>query len=204
MDILTGNQAVFEAGYGFSFKTMSVLKGCNKMRVIHCSQKLLKEITGHTNDDHAIPKDNSGLGNWYSEIFKFNKKKYLIFTNEETLFSFFVYSVNKHEIENISTLFAEDLRIYMREIVKEEERINRIIGEYKEVYYCKADDSRVSEAMEFFIKIFESRLEFIDEITDREILIANIQVNTTPMAALNYASPLRKFKELIDQKYPPN
>lgn len=174
------------------------------MRVIHCSQKLLKEITGHTNDDHAIPKDNSGLGNWYSEIFKFNKKKYLIFTNEETLFSFFVYSVNKHEIENISTLFAEDLRIYMREIVKEEERINRIIGEYKEVYYCKADDSRVSEAMEFFIKIFESRLEFIDEITDREILIANIQVNTTPMAALNYASPLRKFKELIDQKYPPN
>lgn len=173
------------------------------MRIIHCSQKLLKEIAEPVADLKGILKDNSGLGNWYSEVFKFNRKKYLIFTNEETLFSFFVYSVNKHDIETISTLFSEKLRLYMQEIVKYQERIDQIIRENDEVCFCRADNSSIAEAMDFFIKIFESRLEYIDDITDREILIANIQVNTTPMAVLNYSSPLRKFKDLIDKKYPP-
>jgi len=172
------------------------------MRAIHCSQNLLKEIPDPVTDLNDVSVSNSGLGNWYSDIFKFNRKKYLIFTNERTLFSFFVYSVNRHDVETISSLFSEKLKRYLQEFVHDENRINRIISEYNEICFCKSDDSTVAESMDFFIKIFESRLEFIDEVTDREILIANIQVNTTPMAVLNYASPLRKLRDLIDKEYP--
>ena len=171
------------------------------MRIIHCSQKLLKEMTDTVMDSEGIPDDNTGLGNWYSDVFKYKREKYLIFTNEQTLFSFFVYSVNKHDIETISSLFSKKLKKYLKELVNDEATVNRMIMEYDDLVFCKADNGTVVESMDFFIKIFESRMEFIEEITNREIIIANIQVNTTPMPLLNYASPLRKIKDLIDQKY---
>ncbi|HPJ42332.1 MAG TPA: hypothetical protein PLY21_08410 [Spirochaetota bacterium] len=55
------------------------------MRTIHCTQKLLQEIKQPVTDLKDVIPDNSGLGNWYCNMFRFNRRKFLIFTNEQTL-----------------------------------------------------------------------------------------------------------------------
>ena len=180
---------------------INVYKREKKMKMIHCTQKLLKELKGTVSDSSDISVDNSGLGNWCSDIFSFNRKKYIIFTNELTLYTFFVYSINKHDLESISSLFKDNLILYLKTFQIEDIIIDKIMKEYGDIGFCKTHTCTVAESMDYFIKIFESRLEFIDEITDREIMIANMQVNTTPMPVLNYASPLKQIKELIMKKY---
>ncbi len=171
------------------------------MRIIHCTKKLLKEVPGPILAIEDIKADVSGLGNWHSDIFRIHRKEYIVFTNEETLYTFFIYDIKKHDIESIAALFIDNLVMYLRKVRIEENIINQIIQEYKEIGFSKTDNNNVVTSMEYFCKLFELRMEYIDEINEREILIANLQVNTTPMALLDYDSPKDRIKALIAKRY---
>jgi len=171
------------------------------MMIIHCTKKLLKEIARPLTGIEDIPADDSGLGNWYADIFRFNRKKYFVFTNEQTLYTFFVYDIKKDDIESITSLFKEKLARYLKVIGIDDSIISQITADYKEIGFSRTDNSTVEAAMNYFSKLFEARLEYIDEITEREIIISNLQVNTTPMGSLKYDDPLERLKGRIAEKY---
>ncbi len=171
------------------------------MRIIHCSQNLLKEIKEDVVSPEDIPADNSGLGNWYCDVFRYNRKKYLIFTNERTLYTFFVYGIKRHDVDSISNIFRENLLLYLNRTGIDNEIINRVTMEYKEIGFCRGSNSNITETMNFFIKMLEARLECIDDITEREILITNMNMNTTELEQLDFSYPAKKIKELITKNY---
>lgn len=172
------------------------------MRIIHCSQSLLKEIKEPVVKLRDVPDHNSGLGVWYGDIFRHNRKKYLIFTNEQTLYTFFVYDIKKKDMESLSSIFRDNMMLYLDRVGVEKKIVNRIAGEYGEIAFSSSsNNSRVEELMNYFIDMLRNRLDCIDDVTEREILVANMKMNTTELEELDYSYPAHKMKELIIKNY---
>lgn len=173
------------------------------MSIIHCTQKLLKELSGTITLLKDSYVENSGLGNWYSNIFRCNRRKCIIFTNEQSLYTFFIYGVKKKDIENIPDLFRKNLKLNLEHDEIEKRIINQIIMEHMKLDFFKTENRRVLGSMNDFVKLFKYRLEELDDITDSEILAANAEANSTPMGigGSKYIFPIEKLKEMIKSQY---
>ena len=66
------------------------------MRLIHCTAKLLKEL-GNPPLQSPDEPNPQGLGNWYANLLRIDRKKCILFTNEKTLYSFLIPRVKKGE-----------------------------------------------------------------------------------------------------------
>lgn len=171
------------------------------MKYIHCTQKLLKEINGPVTDLKDIPQDNQGIGNWYCNLFRFNRRKCLIFTNEKTLYTFFVYGVKKKDIDSLPQLFRENLVLNLNQSGFDDKIIDIVVAEYKEIVVCKTANKSVLASMNDFVRHFTFRLEDTPELSEREIVITGYLSNETPMGALKYRYPVEVMKDLIDETY---
>lgn len=60
------------------------------MRILYCTQKLLKELNVLPLSDPGEVSSSEGLGNWYANLLRIERRKCLLFTNEKTLYSFLV------------------------------------------------------------------------------------------------------------------
>lgn len=58
----------------------------------------------------SIQKTEISLSNWYVDLITLERKKYCLFTNSKTLFSFIMYVGTKKEIQNLETLFIDKLK----------------------------------------------------------------------------------------------
>lgn len=171
------------------------------MNYIHCTQKVLKELKTPVMDLKEIIPDNSGPGNWYCNIFTFNRRKCLIFTSELTLYTFFIYGVTKKDMASLTDLFREHLTKNLEQSGIEVRVIDKILNEYRDIVFCKTANRSVLGSMNDFIYLFKARMESVDEVTEKQILTANIAANDTPMSAIKSVFPVRALKELIDEKY---
>jgi hypothetical protein len=75
------------------------------VRIIHCTKKLLKELDVPLVESDKIPSNSEGLGNWYANLFRIERRKCVIFTNEKTLYTFLIPKVLKINLRNIEEEF---------------------------------------------------------------------------------------------------
>ena len=84
------------------------------MRVLRCTQKVLNDL-GMNAGELAEPGDVKGpLKEWYVNLLRIERRKCLLFAEATTLYLFLVPGVVKKEVENLPTLFAEQLRVNLR------------------------------------------------------------------------------------------
>jgi len=65
------------------------------MRIIHCTRKLLKELDVSLIETDKILLPTEGLGNWYANLLRIDRRKCLLFTNEKSLYSFLIPKILK-------------------------------------------------------------------------------------------------------------
>src|SRR5208283_275683 len=105
------------------------------MRIMHCTQKLLKEIGTATLVETSA--DTRGLGNWYVNILRIERKKCLLFTNEKTLYSFLIPNVKKSNIKNIVDEFLINMSFNLQAEGFDINVINKLMQEYHEIGFGK-------------------------------------------------------------------
>lgn len=175
----------------------------NNMKIIHCTQKLMKEINKPAISLEDIIPDSTGIGNWYSNIFRFDRRKCLIFTNEQTLYSFFIYGVKKDDLLSISDLFKKYLKMNLNYSGISHSIIDQIVMEHQVIGFCKTNNPGVIASMNHFIQLAEFRMSNEYELLEKEVLIISQQSNITPSRALKYKYPIEVLNELIDKRYSP-
>ncbi len=77
------------------------------MLILRCTTKILKEMGVSKSSLEDVSENNHPLREWYVNLFHFNRKKCLLFTNAATLFSFVVQGVSRNEIRKIESLFRK-------------------------------------------------------------------------------------------------
>ncbi len=65
----------------------------------HSTQELLKELGNPPLQKPDEPV--AGLGYWYANLLMIDRRKCILFTNEKTLYSFFILKVKKENVKNV-------------------------------------------------------------------------------------------------------
>jgi len=167
------------------------------MRLIHCTQKLLKELDVPLVELDNIPSASEGLGSWYANLIRIDRKKCLLFTNEKTLYSFLIPKVVKSTLKNIEDEFLINLNFNLQAEGFSLEVINKVMQECKEIGFAKTASKSVLGSMNEFAFEFEFLIRREGGIDHIKILQINQQINRTPMSAIKYQYPIEAFRTLL-------
>ncbi len=124
------------------------------MPVIHITQKLQKELGLKQADLSAITKQNNPFVEWYAHLFFMDGKKYVIFVEVETLFSFSMENVSRKDIrERLPEFFEKGLEQALNIEGVNREGINKVMDICRgNIVFAKAENHRTIGAMNEFIK----------------------------------------------------
>jgi hypothetical protein len=168
------------------------------MRIIRCTQKLLKEVGNPPLAD--IPADTDGLGNWYANITRIDRKKCLLFTNEKTLYSFFIPNVKKANLKNISDEFLINLSFNLQAEGFGLEVISKIMQEYNEIGFAKTASKKVLGSMNQIAFEWEVRVQMKEGLENIRVLEMNKEMNRTlrsNQTGKEYFYPIEGLREVL-------
>jgi hypothetical protein len=156
------------------------------MKIIHCTQKLLRLLKRDITPIDKILSNPEGLGNWYANLLWFNRKKCILFTNEKSLYTFLVPKVVKHNLDDIETEFVIHLAKNLQYEGISLEAINKINQEY---FLGSMND--LAYQCEYFV-MRDGGIE------KARILQINHKLNRTPMSAIKYRYPIDELKGMLN------
>ena len=167
------------------------------MRIIHCTKRLLKEIEAVPIEFDRNVSALEGMGNWYANLIRIDRRKCIIFTNEKTLYTFLIPKVVKNNLKNIEHEFLTHLTFNLQSEGFGIEIIHRIQQEYREIRYAKTANRSVLGSMNDLASLYEHRIMGSGGIDNMKILAINQETNRTPMGALKYVFPIKALKNLL-------
>jgi len=178
----------------------------NKTMAIACTQKLgqqikIKKLAPYNN---LFPSINS----WHAGFNYINRRKCLLFMNDMTSYSIFLYGIKKEELSDIgSTLKKYFLISIQNEGFDEYEAINFIDSENDETKITKTHNKVILGSMTDLWRILPYYRDFEDYLVNDENeksifpLVLNKELNRTPMQCSRKGFiPVDKFKEQIEVK----
>ncbi len=167
------------------------------MRLLHCTKKLLKELDVSLVEPDKILQPTEGLGHWYANLLRIERRKCLLFTNEKTLYSFLIPKVLKANLKNIEQEFLINLSYNLQNEGFGLEVINRVMQEYQEIGFAKTVSKRVLGSMNELTFQYEILIEEKEGLENIGILELNKHINRTIMGAIKYKYPIEALKKLL-------
>jgi hypothetical protein len=167
------------------------------MRIIHCTKKLLKELDVPLIEPDNIPSPTEGLGNWYANLLRIDRRKCLLFTNEKSLYTFLIPKVLKANLKNIEQEFLINLSYNLQYEGFGLEVINKIMQEYQEIGFAKTSNRQVLGSMNELTFQYEILIEEKEGLENIRILELNKHINRTIMGAIKYKHPIEAFRNLL-------
>jgi hypothetical protein len=167
------------------------------MRIIHCTRKLLKELDVPLVEPEKISQPTEGLGNWYANLLRIERRKCLLFTNEKSLYTFLIPKVLKANLKNIEQEFLINLSYNLQNEGFGLEVINGVRQEYLEIGFAKTVSKSVLGSMNDLAYQYEVHIIGDGGFNNIKILQLNQKINRTPMGALKYKYPIEALKKLL-------
>jgi len=163
---------------------------------LHCTQKLLKELGNPPLQ--SVDELTTGLGNWYANIFILDRKKFLLFINEKTLYSFVIPSMKKENFKNIIDEFLYHLNMNLQVEGFPIAIISKVMQEYKDIFFAKTASKRVLGSMnEITFNAKYMIMNHYGGVRNIKILAVNKDINRNILGAINYHRPIEALRELL-------
>jgi phosphoribosyl-ATP pyrophosphohydrolase len=113
------------------------------MQILRCTAKLQKEM-GLKKSDLSDQKFASKiLGQWHSNLIYINRKKCVLFVNDDTLFNFIVADLRRNQIKNLADVFRLNLSCVLHSEGIKTKIVDKILDEYSEIAFAKSDSRKV-------------------------------------------------------------
>lgn len=173
------------------------------MALIHCTQKLLKELGNPPLQSPDNEPSKEGLGNWYANLLRIDRRKCILFTNEKTLYSFLIPKVKKENLKNIIDEFLFNLNVNLQAEGFSLEVINRVMQEYTDIGFAKTASRHVLGSMNELTFQYEVIIQDYEGLENVRILEINKEVNRTIMGGIKYLHPIESLQELLLGERPP-
>lgn len=167
------------------------------MRIIHGTRKLLKELNVPLIEPDKIPQPTEGLGNWYANLLRIDRRKGLLFTNEKTLYTFLIPKVLKANLKNIEEEFLINLSYNLQAEGFGIDVINRVMQEYQEIGFAKTSNRQVLGSMNEFAFEYDYFIRKEGGLEKARIIEINKEINRTPMSPVKYMYPIEGLRELL-------
>jgi hypothetical protein len=169
------------------------------MRSLKCTKKLLEEMDA---EPVAAEVESEGiLGDWYANLLRLERKKCVLFVNEQTRFCFLVPDLKRVHIKNLGVVFRDGLFGVLRSEGYQTPMIEHIISEYDALGYGKATNRAVLGSMTEYTKTYEYWIADEGGLASCDLKAITKQMNRTLMGV---GKPKQYIygSELLKQLYP--
>jgi len=166
------------------------------MTILRCTKKLLKEIGAPPTDIREF----SGLGllgSWHANIFRIEKHKAIIFTNDKTLYSFVVAGVKRKDIRRIDEMFREQLFRTLKSKRIDVSRFNQVMDETIDIVIGKTNSRTILGSMNDHVATTIYHVAYDGGYEHLDINDINERLNDTPMKGIGYSHSEKELIELL-------
>ena len=159
--------------------------------LIHCTQKLLAEIP-----ERFIDPSASGAG-WHANLLRFDRRKCVLFTHDETLYSVFVPGLRKPEFEQLDAVFGQRLFKALVWDAFPQMQIERMLEACRVVRFTRSSNRSVLGSMNDMRFQIGAYLEHDGGLTSVDLAQLHHELNRTPFGAIGYRYPVKRLQEYL-------
>jgi hypothetical protein len=164
------------------------------MGIIRCTAKLLTELkTKPTNG----PSQSSAWCDWHANLLWVDRKKCVLFTNNQTLYSFLLPSMKKPMLENFEEVFRLGL---FKNLVTEgfaEPQVEYVLREHQHIVIAKTNSRSILGSMNDLAFQIKSMIYAMGGLANADLSEINRQMNRIPMSAIKYKVSIDELKQLL-------
>jgi len=164
------------------------------MAIIRCTAKLLNDLKFKPTN---APDQPAGLCDWHANLLRLNHKKYVIFTNDLTLYSLLM----RWDKTPSSADFLERFRLgLVTSLVREglvESQLEYFLKEHEQITITKTNNRSVLGSMNDLIFQIKSMIQLGNAPTDVDLSEITRQLNRIPMGAINYKVSIDELKQRL-------
>ena len=164
------------------------------MTIIRCTTKLLNELGVKPAN---APDQPTSLYNWHANLLWLDRKKYVLFTNDQTLYSLLV-----HWMKTLRSVgFLERFRFSLfKSLMSEgltEAQIEHMLSEHAQVTITKTNSRSVLGSMNDLAFQIKSMIHMSGGLADAGLSEISRQVNRIPMSAIKYKVGIDELKRRL-------
>lgn len=165
------------------------------MAIIRCTVKLLNELGVKPTN---APNQPTNLCDWHSNLLWLDRKKYVLFTNDQTLYSLLVHWTKAPRSAN----FLERFRFGMfKSLMSEgliEDQVNYLLSQHAQITITKTNSRSVLGSMNDLTFQIKSMIHMNGGMHEGDLPEITRQLNRTPMSAIKYQVGIDELKRRLD------
>ena len=163
------------------------------MTIIKCTTKLLNELGVKPAN---APDQPPSLCDWHANVLRLDRKKYVLFTNDQTLYSLFVPWNKSPRSTDIMERFRFGLLKSLMSEGLAEEQIKYLLSEHAQFTITKTNSRSVLGSMNDLTIQIKSMILVSDGL-DVNFSEVNRQLNRIPMSAIKYQVSIDELKRRL-------
>lgn len=168
------------------------------MAIIKCTTKLLNELGVKPTN---VPDRPHSLYDWHANILRLDRKKHVLFTNDQTLYSILVPWNKSPRLTDFIQRFRLGLLKSLMSEGLAEVQIEYLLSEYMQVTITKTNSRSVLGSMNDLAFQIKSMIFMSGGVTNVNLSEVNWQLNRIPMSAIKYKFSIDELKRRLADKH---
>ncbi len=166
------------------------------MQLIRCTQKLLKELRVRPSAEEPL---SGYIGDWHANLMWVERRKCVLFTNSDTLYSIFVFGLKRADFDHFGEIFRQSLFRRLRIEGFSQIQIEKALDEYETIRLAKTNNRRVLGSMNDLAFQMAAHINAAGGIRHLGIDDLNDILNRIPMGTLKYRYSVEALKAKLNQ-----
>ena len=152
------------------------------MLTLQCTQKLLKELKA----DISPVKDMDPISLWHANLLTLDRRKCVLFTNDQTRYSILVPVLKKPDFQHLGEVFLDNLFRCMLNDGIDQKGVERVLDSCSSHCFTKTTSRSVLGTMNEIAFYIECWLAEVGGLRNTDISKLNMDINRMPIKPLDY------------------
>jgi len=161
------------------------------MAIIRCTKKLLSELNLKPED---CDEEVNNLSCWHANLLRVDRRKCVLFTHDETLFSFFVPGLTKPDFQRIKEVFSHNLFKNLYRESFPQQQVETFLEDIQGIQFCKTNNRSVLGSMNDLAFQLKHMIAHDGGLLNSDIMKLNYDLNRIPMSAIENIFSIDELK----------
>jgi hypothetical protein len=164
------------------------------MGIIRCTAKLLTELKSELTIE---PSQCPSWYDWHANLLWVDRKKCILFTNDQSLYSFFVHPMKKPSLEKFAEVFRLGLFKSLMGERLSEQQVEYVLSKYGHIVIGKTNNRSVLGSMNDIAFQIKSMAYAMGGLARANLSELGRGLNRIPMSAIKYKTGVDELKRML-------
>lgn len=163
------------------------------MTTIRCTMKLMQELRVKPDAETAGDPEPG----WHANLLPVERYRCMLFTHDETLFSFFVCGPKRPCLEYFPEVFGQGLFKALLRFGFSQGQVEQMLDQVREIGFSKTNNRRVLGSMIDMKRIIEISIANDGGLANADLDDIERLINETPFKAIEYDLPVNRLRRYL-------